>query len=56
MDTLFAAFERAVLAKIRGDMGPAAEFIENFDVLVYALDADEETRNKLRRGMFQILK
>lgn len=55
MEALLRAFSDACIAKFeRGDMRWAAEFLEDFDRMTENMD--KEVRDKLRRGLFQILK
>lgn len=55
IERIFAIFSTAAHAKyVLDDMEPAAKFIEDFDDLAQSLN--KEVRDKLRRGLFQILR
>lgn len=55
IEEILDLFTLAVRKKFaKEDMGPAVDFIEAFDEL--AADLPKEVQDKLRRGLFQVLK
>lgn len=56
MKLILQSFTDALEEKVRGNMAPAAEFIDQFDVLAVAADVPPNLVETLRRGMFLILK